>query len=283
MIYTVKAVTLNPNHRIAVVGCGGTGGFVAEGLCRLLIGKDTPIILIDGDIVEPPNLLRQNFYKEDVGSYKSEALAKRLSRKYNRLIGYSVLPFDGELEERSFGRDMYTPLINGLIIGCVDSPESRRAILYGARYYNWWLDAGNGFSSGQVLIGNASSIDELSASFDDDNGFVHKLPMPSLQLPSLLVPQTVDEPAPMDCAEAVEANDQSPVINQAMATLILEFVYRFLNGNLTWMGAYIDLEAGTRQVVPARPETVAKMCSIKVDSLLKSKCSIGKKHLPVRS
>ncbi|MYF65727.1 MAG: hypothetical protein F4185_07695 [Chloroflexi bacterium] len=43
---------------ITVVGCGGTGGFVAEGLCRLFQGREATIVLVDHDRVEPHNLLR---------------------------------------------------------------------------------------------------------------------------------------------------------------------------------------------------------------------------------
>ncbi|MDP2659595.1 MAG: ThiF family adenylyltransferase, partial [Dehalococcoidia bacterium] len=49
-----------------VVGCGGTGGFVAEGLCRLL-PKEQNILLVDHDRVEPHNLRRQAFFSGDVG------------------------------------------------------------------------------------------------------------------------------------------------------------------------------------------------------------------------
>ena len=78
---------------ITVVGCGGTGGFVAEGLCRLFTGREATIVLVDHDRVEPHNLLRQNFHAEDVGKFKSQALADRLARAYRRPIGYSVYPF----------------------------------------------------------------------------------------------------------------------------------------------------------------------------------------------
>jgi len=102
--------------------------------------------------------------------------------------------------------------------------------------------------------------------------------MPSWQLPSLLAPPTVKDTNPQDCAEAVAAEEQSPVINQAMATLVLEFIYRLLNKKLTWMGAYIDLDAGILQTVPAEPEIVARMCGVKVDTLFRKDCSIGNRY-----
>ena len=73
-------------------------------------------------------------------------------------------------------------------------------------------------------------------------------------------------------------DEQSPVINQAMATLVLTFVHKFLTKTLTWMGAYIDLDAGTLQAVPAEPETVARMMGMKVDILMANRCAIGNRY-----
>lgn len=83
--YTIQ--TPPSDSTLVVVGCGGTGGFVAEGLCRLLIGKEKyQIVLIDHDRVEEHNLRRQNFFAGDIGKFKSQALADRLSRQYGRKI-----------------------------------------------------------------------------------------------------------------------------------------------------------------------------------------------------
>ena len=75
---------------IVIVGCGGTGGFLAEAVCRLLIGRQAQLFLIDPDRVEPHNCLRQAFAEEEVGQFKAEVLARRLSRMYHRTIGYDL-------------------------------------------------------------------------------------------------------------------------------------------------------------------------------------------------
>ncbi len=94
-------------YEVMIVGCGGTGGFVAEGLCRLL-PVNVPLVLVDPDRVEERNLRRQNFFTEELGKLKSEALAQRLSQKYHRAIAYSILPVS------------LTPLgFNSMVIGCV--------------------------------------------------------------------------------------------------------------------------------------------------------------------
>ena len=266
MGYKVSLRDLQEDFRTIVVGCGGTGSFVAEGLCRLL-ESEQPLLLIDHDRVEPHNLRRQNFFAGDVGKFKSQALAERLSRQYNRSIGYSVYPFDSDLIGEGLGGGMYTRVMHGIIIGCVDNAPARRDIARGVRFGTWWLDAGNGWNSGQVLIGDTPNVEYLKGSISKFRMEVVHLPIPSVQLPSILIPPARTEPKLLNCAEAIEADEQSPVINQVMATLVLEFFYRLLQGTLPWMGAYIDLEAGTLQMIPAEPSTIARMCSVRVDTL----------------
>jgi len=222
--------------------------------------------------------VRQNFYEGDLDKFKSQALAERLSRQFHRRIAYSVYPYMPDLIGESWGGGLRSPAIQGIIVGCVDNADARREIGNTLRFGNWWLDAGNGFSSGQVLLGSARNIELLGSPFIKESGEVEGLPMPLWQLPSLLAPPTTKKPDHLDCAEAVAAEEQSPVINQAMATLVVEFIYRLLNKKLTWMGAYIDLDAGTLQTVPAEPEIVARMCGVKVDTLFRKDCSTGNRY-----
>ncbi len=110
---------------IVLVGCGGTGGFLAESVCRLLIGRSSRICLVDPDRVELHNVARQSFDRRDVGRFKAEVLAKRLACRFGREVSYSVLPYDRELHARIF-RDASSDLC--LIVGCVDNGAARRAI-----------------------------------------------------------------------------------------------------------------------------------------------------------
>jgi PRTRC genetic system ThiF family protein len=263
-------------------GCGGTGGFVAEGLCRLFTGTKHRIFLVDPDRVEEHNLLRQNFFKPDVGRFKAQALAERLSKQYGREVNYCCLP----VEELSVADRAE---VN---IGCVDNARAREILQYagyqapsGRCTYRktgegqWYIDAGNGEHSGQVLIGNAWAR-ELQKSFRPhrdvyppdykqafEDGICERLPLPTVQQPALLAP--APEPVRrLDCAEAVIANGQSPVINQAMAALVLQFVYRLMRGELTWMAAYLDLENGTMSTVNADPEIVSRISGLSVKQLV---------------
>jgi len=282
MSYTIDIGDRMSAPKIVVVGCGGTGGFVADGLCRLLLTSDMDILLVDYDRVEPHNLLRQHFFEGDVGKFKSQVLAERLARQYGRKIGWSVYPYERDLLNEASGIGIR--VVSGIIIGCVDRAQSRRSIHDSIDWRDWWLDAGNGYQSGQVLIGNTREVSGLERSFNETEQTIDKLPLPSLQLPSLLTEPSVPETRQLDCAEEVEDNTQSPIINQAMATLVLQFVFKLLTGKLQWMGAYLDLETGTLRPVPAEPVTVARMFGVKVDTLTYKMegCSRGLLRAPRR-
>ncbi len=230
-------------YEVMIVGCGGTGGFVAEGICRLL-PTSVPLILVDPDRVEERNLQRQNFFPEDLGKLKSEALAQRLSRKYHRAIAYSILPVS------------LTPVgFNNLVIGCVDNGPARRDIAarFTTTYGNapaWWVDASNGENFGQILIGNRTGAAQYRTSEKGDR--FYSLPLPTQQRPDLLR----ERRGVTSCADIEE---QGPTINQSMAALVIEVVRRLIAGTCPWIQFYLDMELGTLQPVLVTPETVEEI------------------------
>ena len=76
MISTMQQLQLFQS-RVAVVGCGGLGGYVLEELARLGVGK---IVAIDPDIFEEHNLNRQLLSSiELLGTSKALAAVQRIS------------------------------------------------------------------------------------------------------------------------------------------------------------------------------------------------------------
>ena len=266
MRYTIDTSGLE-HPVIAIVGCGGTGGFVAEGVCRLLGDRQATLALIDPDRVEPHNLRRQAFYECDLGKFKSKVLAERLMRNYGRPVAYSVYPYSSDHHRPMFGRYGGS---SGIVIGCVDNPEARKAIAQEVADRLWWIDSGNGENSGQVLIGNTIRGESLKRSFHEDAGVCVRLPLPTVQVPELLMPVVESAPAALDCAEAVEVGGQSPVINEVMAGLVKQFVHRLLTGTLSWMGIYVDLDLGTLRPVEANPAAVARISGLSQKALVTS-------------
>jgi len=234
----------NRHYSVNVVGCGGTGGFVAEALCRLL-PDEASLVLIDHDRVEERNLTRQCFLTEDLGRFKSETLAHRLARSFDRPIGYSTFPVA-----------MTELFLPGLVIGCVDNGLARRDIARKLKEslnhgyspsLRWWVDAGNGDNYGQVLIGNTDVASDCWIKEDIYQG----LPLPTIQKPELLIqaPRVT-----RDCAAIAE--DQGPTINLTMAAIVVEVARRLIAGTCPWVQLYLDMEAGTLVPVLATPETV---------------------------
>ena len=84
------------NAVVGIAGLGGLGSAAALALARLGIGT---MILADFDIVEPSNLNRQQYYTDQIGMTKVEALTQNLLRvnPYIRLEGHEVRVTSGNL------------------------------------------------------------------------------------------------------------------------------------------------------------------------------------------
>ncbi|MDD4987072.1 MAG: ThiF family adenylyltransferase [Dehalococcoidales bacterium] len=236
-------------YTVVLVGCGGTGGYAAEGLCRILPAQ-AQLALIDFDRVEERNLVRQNFFRDEIGQIKSEVLAKRLSRKYNRAVAYSVLPI-GMAPLKS----------DSLVIGCVDNGPARRDIAkkFTASYNSdpaWWVDAGNAENSGQVLIGNRDGAPAYRREEKGDRFYY--LPLPTRQRPELLR----EQPQEPGCADIPA---QGPTINLSMAALVVEVVRRLIAGACPWIQLYLDMDLGTLQPVFATPEVIEDLAKNKLN------------------
>lgn len=136
--------TFVPN-KVLIIGGGGTGSRLVPLLAQFLKTcawiQNPEITIVDDDVVEEKNLLRQNFISVDVGKPKAEVLAQRYSRAFNIPITpvvKRVQPAYGryaeiaepELEDVTMMRDLFGRYINNsVVVMCVDSPEARRHIV----------------------------------------------------------------------------------------------------------------------------------------------------------
>jgi sulfur carrier protein ThiS adenylyltransferase len=71
---------------VGIAGLGGLGSAVAVALARIGVGR---LILADFDIVEPSNLNRQQYFIDQLGLTKSEALEANL-RRINPYVEYEA-------------------------------------------------------------------------------------------------------------------------------------------------------------------------------------------------
>jgi molybdopterin/thiamine biosynthesis adenylyltransferase len=114
------------NAKVIMIGAGGLGGEIGEALVRKGVGT---IVIFDHDLVEPSNLNRQRFYKNDLYKPKAHRLARNLGNAgflRSTLMGYS-LSFQDALQ---YGVDM-TGNVSVVVCG-VDNNPCRIAV---SRYY----------------------------------------------------------------------------------------------------------------------------------------------------
>jgi molybdopterin/thiamine biosynthesis adenylyltransferase len=90
----------------AVVGCGGLGGWIVEGLCRMGVGH---LIIVDGDTFAENNLNRQACCTEaNLGQLKTEAAQARLAavNSATQVTVYPVMADEKSMQEMLTGADV---------------------------------------------------------------------------------------------------------------------------------------------------------------------------------
>lgn len=213
--------------KIVMLGAGGTGGYVAPYVFRLLhiLNRPARFVICDGDIVEPKNLDRQNFAPADLGENKARVLAER----YAAVLGMETEYVPHFIEKLSDLMELLDPKdwqvsphsyrkIKEMVIllGCVDNNKTRKlchqAFLQSENLI--YIDSGNGTFNGQVVCGVRRNGRTARRSI----GGIH---------PELLK-GTDKFPSELSCTEAAQEDPQSIVANVTAATAVLIMVYNIL-------------------------------------------------------
>lgn len=116
-----------------MLGCGSVGSLVALELARAGVGT---FVLIDNDIVEYHNLCRHQCGIHDVGSFKVDAIKKRVLDINPRANVVTCTKIIEEVPKEIF--DKYAGK-NTIFVGCADNREAdvygnRISMIYGAAY-----------------------------------------------------------------------------------------------------------------------------------------------------
>ncbi|RAM49911.1 MAG: thiamine biosynthesis protein ThiF [Hapalosiphonaceae cyanobacterium JJU2] len=267
-----QALSILPrNHsriNFVLVGAGGTGGYLAEDLCRIILqiqqtGKEVNFTIIDGDTVEPKNITRQNYQKTEIGLPKAETLAFRCSAKYGIKITAICDWFEEGMVRAISSWNSLT-----VVIGCVDNSAARSKIHLVLKLNSvkepaslFWLDCGNSSHSGQVVIGTHSSFDIVQASNNpDEPKFWLHFPSPALVHPELLIPQPEElTDNNLSCAEIQMRNYQSLFVNQMTSTIAAQYLLELcLTGGLKKFASYFDLKTMSTRSLYASIDNLKK-------------------------
>ena len=213
--------------KVVMLGAGGTGGYVAPYLFRLLHMLDRParFIICDGDLVEAKNLDRQNFVEADLGENKARVLSERYSAVLGMETEYvpnfietlselMTLIEPGEWETDGYPRRKVREMV--LLLGCVDNNRTRQLCheAFKKSLDLIYIDSVNGSYTGQVVCGVRK------------NGRTVRKPIGGVHPEMLKI--TDRFPSEVSCAEAAQADPQSIVANVTAATAILTMVYNIL-------------------------------------------------------
>lgn len=244
--------TFDPNTHIqtlTIVGLGGTGAQVARSVARMVYDMKaarmhTPqIVLIDLDKVETKNVGRQLYTEADIAQSKAHVLMRR----FNMALGLDIIAIDQPVNaEKHFER------WGNLIVGAVDNHLARRELSKANGAV--WIDSGNHFNAGQVVIGNTSDHETAMRYINGQNGRYSYLPNAGLLFPALLEPEPDAKPQPepeRSCAELVASREQDLLINDWMATITSQYVYKLLHRQpITSFVSYVSADGMSVRSVP---------------------------------
>ncbi|MDI6757505.1 MAG: ThiF family adenylyltransferase [Endomicrobiia bacterium] len=246
--------------RIVVIGCGGTGGYMAQTVSRLLYhykrhGREIGLTLADFDAVEDKNVGRQNFCAAELGVNKAEALARRFSRAY----GIEIEVISEMLAQKSRWLSRAARENITLVIGAVDNAYARKAIAESLSCCERtsWLDCGNERDCGQVLLGTSAPLTKKMLRLGQSLGALAALPLPSRVHPELV--DTRIKKKGVSCAQAATADAQGIIINQAVASVAGQYVYELLEGfAIDKFATYISLRPGSAKSLYTTTTELAK-------------------------
>lgn len=249
---------------IIVVGAGGTGGYLIPNLARQVSlqnqirqGEGLPphtLTIVDADIVESKNLVRQNFVAQDIGKNKAEVMASRYGRGYQMNINFVA----DYIKDHQRLIDIANTNVHGgqddaiVLIDCVDNNKTRKIFhdFLNSHYTNqqgnlipiYYLSSGNEEFGGQVIFSlhnTDSSVNIRRAVEMSKERPINSLNYSSISLFDIF-PGTLEAddefPDEGSCAENAVSAPQNIFTNMTAANIL----YGFMNQLLTQRDKGID-------------------------------------------
>ena len=119
----------------------------------------------------------------------------------------------------------------------------------------WWIDCGNGYTYGQVAIGNYYTLEPEDYIIEPATCI--RLPLPTIQYPELMT--QIEEEENISCAERAMLGGQSLNINSQIAITVAEMVRQLLDSKLKRMNVEIDLLQGSMKSTWIAQEEINKI------------------------
>lgn len=215
-------------NNIVIIGAGGNGSHIISDVARMAasFGRPIQITLVDGDVVEEKNLIRQHFTKLDLGKNKAEALASR----YGSAFGIQI-NFVPEYLTQTNSEQVLGSRYNGgntIFITCTDNLASRK-LVENRMNGDIWIDLGNEESAGQVTI-SSNAISQYAYYGNPKQTGRFCLPTVFELFPDYERKLKVEKPV-ASCAELAAASPiQAGFVNVMAAAIAKNFLHCVLTG-----------------------------------------------------
>lgn len=234
--FKVHESITDPPHKleIAVIGAGGTGSQVLQGLARMNLALESLghpglyVYVYDPDKVEEQNIGRQLFSLNDVGKHKASCLVSKI----NRFYGYSWTALNRKFNTKEDMKNV------SFFLSCVDNVAFRhqfnrqwkkdrvKSLRGNPVRQVFWIDFGNGKDQGQVVMGSLS----------------HTMNPFSLQsIGDIGIPKE-DDPQTPSCSLAEALDKQDLMINPMIANTGLSMMWQmFRTLKVSYNVSYLNL------------------------------------------
>ena len=215
-------ITKDKSYALFILGAGGTGSWLCSFLDKMSLYND--VIVMDGDNVEPKNILRQNFTMQDVALDKAVVVARK--HQMSHVNGYitDTRIFHAIMSEFPEGT---VPLL----VGCLDNNTTRKIVHdFVSEVENAvWIDGGNAERHGQAYV-----------CVKEDGHMVEGFESP-IDIEPAFQNYEGDERRPdqISCAEQSESAPQNVTANVTSATVLFNLIAIFLNGGILMTNKYM--------------------------------------------
>lgn len=259
-VHFTDPVLLSPQNPVSVnlIGCGGTGSKVLEGLARIqnaLLAFGHPglsVRVFDSDKVTAANVGR-GFLAAEIGLNKAALLIGQI----NRDCCTRWKAFDFDYDASTFNR-IGKKAAASITLCCVDKVAPRFEITAALsqlaaqlcrdrdqpRYY---MDFGNSLSTGQVML---STLGDHRQPNSKNFETVAHLPLITEEYASLLNDSEQADDSP-SCSLAEALTRQDLFINPAIATMGTSLLWKtFRSGMISVRGFFLNLKDFTQHPIP---------------------------------
>jgi PRTRC genetic system ThiF family protein len=238
-MHLIKSFLSNPLSPIYIdlIGVGGTGSYVLQGLAKLnLVHKEVvmnsqgiKVNVFDPDVISSSNTVRQLFREEEIGESKAMTIVGNINRNY----GFSWNAFEEKYDVRKI-KDTQ------VIILCPDNMEVRRKVYDYVAHKIKGQEINHGEGVYIIDFGNSYDYGQVYVSYVPGKNVKKDIPQYGFPKGYLETKEDLNEPS---CSIAEAISKQKLFMNPLLANHGLNLLDELLTKEqMIYHGVYVSLE-----------------------------------------